>query len=319
MKVCVLAFLVTIGCGSAAKEESKVTGSPITAKSDLTGTWTLTSVGLQQNSGQAVTFSGSQARIFRENGTTFTSSTGVTLGFAGTFLLQGCTNYASGNWSITNGSLLYTSVYIGSTSGKCGDHPTVSVVANQDASLSASLLNGLLVLASPFTYTDESGNSQSDSVLFTYTRGAAETWTGTGQDPRFTGTFKIQSVYLNYVCTNSSKNFSGALGVSGSATLAVTGTSYTYSENNYIIGTAPACTGTSTGTLDIQSLEIDPSVASDSADCIKGDYSNAAPAGSANIVSRDIFTASNQWINLHSFSTAATNCVSQIISVAVKQ
>ena len=319
MKVYVLALLVTIGCGSAAKKESTVAGTPIAVKSDLTGTWTLTSVGLQQNPGQAVTFSGSGAKIFRADGSYFSSSTGVTLGIGGTSLFQNCTNYGSGNWSLTNGSLLYTSGYVGIASGKCGVDTSLGIAASPDASLSATLLNGQLVLASPFTYIDDSGNSKSESFLFTYTRGPSETWPGSGLDPRFTGTFKIQSVYASTVCTDSRINSSGPLGISGTATLAVTGTSYTYSEGNYIIGTQPACTGTSMGTLAAQPLEIDPSSTSDSADCIKGAYTNAAPTGSSNIVSRDIFTVSNQWVNLHSFSTPATNCVSHIISVAVKQ
>ncbi len=284
----------------------------MTDPSQLTSAWTTKSLSIQNSANQAVAYSGNDTLIFRQNGTFFKSSVASSISVAGTDISKNCTAYSSGNWTLSNGSIALTSAYIGVISGSCDSNGAVSIVPVSDVSYSAILVNGQLNFTYPFTYKDSSGNSQNGSMVVTYTQGAAETWDGTGIDPRFTGSFTVKSFYANYICTNSQANndqsASGTVGFSGTVTNVVTGTSYTYTENNYIVGTQPACTGTSQGTLSVKPLEVDPSDSSDSTACIEGIFSNAVPTGDVNLLNRDIATNSNQWVNFEDVKIPDSNC-----------
>jgi hypothetical protein len=321
MKALAKFLIISVGlasCGKSKDKSKEEAASPVTDGALIRGTWVYESVSIKTDTADQAVTNGLSKLSLLGNGTFSESSEASTYSIAGTVLDSNCTRYLTGKWQVTNGVLLLTDMYVAATSGNCNGLSYTPIVekAGSDQSRTAGLSGNKLLLAADFSYTGTDGTPKTGRTTSTLTKESEETWDGSGLNPRFSGTWKVNKIYVDDVCGLPTDSHT-ELVLKGTAQITIAGATYSSILSGFAVGSEPGCDATDNGTVaPLPPYDFKTSQVTVSADCGK---TSVTPPGEVDLLNRSLISASGKLVSYYAKGDPVTKCtegrdrVSQIV------
>ena len=335
-------FIVTFGCGKEEKgksngsvktesgEEEKAEPNglvkPVSGPSEMRGEWTLETVTMKENISYPISTTGFLTAKFRGNDTFYFTYESFSLSGGETSLYSSCSAFGSGKFRIENGTAILSDHQLGLVSGNCDgvtDGPGIFPLL--DTAVKIETHEGKLLISREFSYLDKVGNPGKDSLVYRFNRTSEETWGGAGFDPAFDGTWKSSKIYMRTNCEN--KIFAPVIAskseipISGIYTKKISPLEYAEESIEFSWGDGEKCTGTASGTVTPDLLDLKFVQVAASTECTKeGEKSE----GLVVLLERLQISGTNKLVQLGAVTYPNDGCVGekagiQFIGISEKQ